>query len=197
MRFPLPLLFSTLLLTACGGNDAAQTATDQGASPEASAYQEAESALAEGKDAETVGGLLLGNFEAVSDPATGSLNVGASQDYVRLAQALADKYPADTAAALPLYRAAEVVRAMNKPALAAEIYQTVYERYPTFSKSPESLFMLAFTYDEDLKNYEAARETYNNFLGKYPNHSFADDTEMLLRNLGKTSEEMLRELDAQ
>lgn len=197
MRFSLFSLVSAFLMfTACGNNSGpADTEAEVASVP--SVYQAAETALAEGKDAKTVSSLLLDNFNAVSDDATGALNLTASQDYVQMAEALSSKYPADTAAAMPLYRAAEVVRAMNQPAKAAEIYQTVYDRYPTFSKSPESLFMLAFTYDEDLKNFDAARKVYNDFLGKYPTHSFADDTEMLLRNLGKTSEEMLKELDAQ
>ncbi len=197
MRFPLLLIVAAFLLFTACGNDSTQTNDETLCVAASSVYQAAETALSDGKDAATISRLLLDNFNAVSDDATGALNPIASQEYVCLAEALSVKYPTDTTSALPLYRAAEVVRAMNKPAKAAEIYQLVYDRYPTFSKSPESLFMLAFTYDEDLKNFDAARKVYNDFLGKYPNHSFADDTEMLLRNLGKTSEEMLRELDAQ
>ncbi len=140
---------------------------------------------------------MIDNFSSVSDANTGGLNEQASQDFVRLAQAFADKYPQDTLAALPLYRAAEVVRALNDPKKTAEIYQIVYSRYPTFSKAPEALFMLGFTYDEDLKNLTEAKKVYNKFLSLYPDHSFADDTEMLLKNLGKSDEEILKELEKQ
>lgn len=194
IRFPFPyLVFALFLLAACG-NDAARTDAEAGCTATSSVYQPAEVALSSGKGAGEVSRLLLDNFKAVSDATTGALNPTASQEFVCLAEALSGKHPEDTTAALPLYRAAEVVRAMNNPAKAAEIYRRVYDQYPTFSKSPESLFMLAFTYDEDLKDFDAARTVYNDFLSKYPGHSFADDTEMLLRNLGKTSEEMLKEL---
>ncbi|TXF88561.1 tetratricopeptide repeat protein [Neolewinella aurantiaca] len=195
MRITTPFysaLFA-IVLSGCAGNDAPpaeQTPVVE------NTYQAAEDALENGKNAATVSKLLMDNFEAVSDSNTGKLNMQASQDFSRIARELADKFPEDTMAAMPFYRSAEVVRAMNDPKRAAAIYRDVYERYPAFSKSPEALFMLAFTYDEDLKDLDAARSAYNDFLESYPTHSFADDTEMLLKNLGKSDEEILKELEA-
>jgi len=198
MRFTVSIFALLLLLfTACGGGDtngSNQKQTTDAVVP--SAYIAAEDALKEGKSANEVSALLMGNFNAVSDPNTGTLDMVASQDFARIARELADKFPGDTAVAMPFYRSAEVVRAMNDPKRAATIYKDVYERFPDFSKAPEAMFMLAFTYDEDLKDYDAARATYTDFLAKYPKHSFADDTEMLLSNLGKSDEEILRELEA-
>jgi len=34
---------------------------------------------------------------------------------------------------------------------------------------------------------------YREFLQKYPNHEFADDAELSLKNLGKTPEELLEQ----
>jgi TolA-binding protein len=98
-------------------------------------------------------------------------------------------------AALPLYRAAEVVRAMNNAVRAASFYEMTHKNYPSFSKAGEALFMLGFTYDEDLNNEAKAKETYELFLQQYPDHPFADDTQILINNLGKTDEEILRELE--
>lgn len=188
---------SLILLPSCGGNDAA--VTDNSAAEEvevvANAYIAAEDALKGGKGAAEVSRLLLDNFGAVSDPNSGRLNMQASKDFAKIARELADSFPADTMSAMPFYRSAEVVRAMNDPKRAAVIYQDVYDRYPSFSKAPEALFMLAFTYDEDLKDLEAAKATYTKFLENHPNHTFADDTEMLLKNLGKSDEDILKELE--
>lgn len=177
---------------ACGGN---QTATE--VAEESSYFADAQAALAEGKPAGEVAGLLMANFASVSDATTGSLNMAASKEYVKAANELSDKYPTDTLAALPLYKSAEVVRAMNDSQQAAKTYQRVYDRYPTFSKAGEALFMLAFTYDEDLKDLDKAKATYEAFLKAFPTHDFADDTEMLLKNLGKSDAEILRELEQQ
>lgn len=195
MRFQVFIFaLMLILLSACGGEES--NATDQKEAVVPSAFIPAEEALQGGKSAVEVGKLLMDNFNAVSDENTGTLNMVASKDFVRIARGLSDKYPADTTVAMPFYRSAEVVRAMNDPKRAATIYKDVYERYPTFSKAPESMFMLAFTYDEDLKDFDSARATYTDFLAKYPTHSFADDTEMLLSNLGKSDEEILKELEA-
>lgn len=188
-------LLSAFVLTGCGGNDQ-QTAADELESTASSGvYAAAATALEEGKSPAEVSKLLMADFQAVSDPATGALNVPVSREFVAIATQLADKYPKDTLAAMPLYRAAEVVRAMNDPKQTAAIYQKVYDNYPSFSKAAEALFMLGFTYDEDLGDLEKARTTYNDFLQKYPTHSFADDTQMLLENLGKSDEEILKELE--
>ena len=139
---------------------------------------------------------LISNFEQIADQETGLLNEVAANEYLNSAQAFAKSSPNDTAAALPLYRAAEVARALGKPAKAIEIYQQIITQYPTFHKAPEAHFMLAFSYDEDMNNLEKARTEYENFINTYPDHGFADDAAMLLGNLGKSDEEILRELEA-
>jgi TolA-binding protein len=187
-------ILTAFVFTGCGGND--QQATDDAEAPTApSVYAAAATALEAGENPTAVSKLLMDNFQAVSDPNTGSLNVRASQDFVAMATQLANKYPNDTLAAMPLYRAAEVVRAMSDPKRTAAIYQQVYNSYPSFSKAPEALFMLGFTYDEDLGDLKKAKAVYTDFLQKHPTHSFADDTQMLLENLGKSDEEILKELE--
>lgn len=139
--------------------------------------------------------MLMQKFDAVSDATSGVLNQAESREFVRIATEMANKFPQDTLAALPLYRAAEVVRALNDPKRAAAIYEQVHTSYPTFSKAPEALFMLGFTYDEDLGNLEAAKSTYEKFLKMYPDNVFAEATPMLIENLGKSDEEILQQLE--
>lgn len=189
------LLFSCLLMASCGSNNETVEADAPPAAPVAAAFEPAATAFDNSEGPAKVGGLLMQRFAAVSDAQTGALDMAASKSFVDLAEKLAAKHPGDTLAALPLYRAAEVVRAMNDPKRAAAIYEQVHQSYPTFSKAAESLFMLAFTYDEDLNDMGKAKETYEKFLKLYPNNSFADDTKMLLENLGKSDEEILKDLE--
>lgn len=193
MRSLLTFTLFLALFTSCGSDKSAMDEAEN--SIVYNTYTAAATALQEGKDAATVSSLLMGNFSAVSDPVTGMLKPDASREFIQLAEKLSAKYPQDTMAALPLYRSAEVVRAMNDPVKTAATYQLVYARYPTFSKAAEALFMLGFTYDEDLKDLEKARTVYTDFINKFPAHSFADDAEMLLKNLGKSDEEILKELE--
>lgn len=139
---------------------------------------------------------LMNDFEQLADSETGMLNQEASADFVAAARALSDQFPNDTLVALPLYRSAEISRSLGKPQETIDTYQKILERYPTFHKAAEAQFMLAFSYDEDLKDIEKARQAYTEFIKQHPDHTFADDAQMLLSNLGKTDEEILRELEA-
>lgn len=189
------VLMAMLSFVSCGNNGT----TTSDATPEVraltGAFAPAFEALQRDASAAEVGGLLMQRFSAISDT-SGALNVVESGNFVLLAEQLADKYPNDTLAALPLYRAAEVVRAMNDPKKAAAIYERIHNDYNSFSKAPESLFMLAFTYDEDLNNFDLAKVTYEKFMKLYPDNVFAKSTPMLLENLGKTDEEILQQLEA-
>lgn len=191
MRTLLLFSLSLLLFSGCGNPDGGESQAVRSDTP----FAAAATALAEGKPAGEVSQLLLANFQRVTDQQTGAMNMEASAEFADLAGALAKKYPQDTLAAMPLYRAAEVVRAMNNSIRAASFYQMTYQNYPGFSRAGEALFMLGFTYDEDLNDEPKAREYYERFLREYPNHPFADDTQMLIDNLGKTDEEILRELE--
>lgn len=196
------LLFASLflLLAACGTDNAATATAEPSPAETATApnvFAAADAALAEGAPVADVRQLLLADFPKVSDAQTGLPNPKNSKDFVKAAVALSDRNPADTLAADPLYKAAEVARGLNDSRQAADIYRKLYDRYPNYSKAPEALFMLAFTYDENLKDYDRARATYEEFLAKHPDHFFAKDAPLMIKNLGKTSEELLKELESQ
>lgn len=139
---------------------------------------------------------LMEDFGKIADNETGLINEEAAAAYLSDAISLADANPSDTLAALPLYRAAEVARALGNPGQAIELYQRVIRDYGSFSKAAEAQFMLAFSYDEDMNDFDTAEQEYERFIKNYPDHGFADDAEMLLQNLGKSDEEILRELEA-
>ncbi|PHI20032.1 hypothetical protein CEQ90_09855 [Lewinellaceae bacterium SD302] len=140
---------------------------------------------------------LMIAFQELADPQTGLLDQTASTAYVERANNFSNQFPEDSLAALPLYRSAEISRSIGKPKEAIDTYKKVLERYPNFYKAAEARFMLAFSYDEDLKDLDQARVAYEDYLKRHPEHTFADDAQMLLRNLGKSDEEILQELEAQ
>lgn len=92
-----------------------------------------------------------------------------------------------------LHRAAETARTLRDIPKAITIYDWIIERYPNHPRGATSLFLKAFTFDNDLKDFENARIYYEDFLKKYPNNEFAESAKFLLENLGK-SEAELREI---
>ncbi|MCB0552509.1 MAG: tetratricopeptide repeat protein [Phaeodactylibacter sp.] len=94
-----------------------------------------------------------------------------------------------------LYESAEAARSIRSFTKALKLYEKINDRYPDYERAPLALFMRAFTLDSDLKRFDEAKALYESFLAKYPTHDFADDAQAGLDNLGKTDEEILRNLE--
>jgi len=94
-----------------------------------------------------------------------------------------------------LHRAAETARTLRDIPRAIRIYDWIISVYPESPRGATSLFLKAFTYDNDLKDFTRAGKYYNEFLAKYPNNDFTESAQFLLQNLGKSEEELKKILD--
>ncbi len=74
---------------------------------------------------------------------------------------------------------------------AIESFKTLYEKFPKSEEAPLALFMVGFIEANELKSYDQAREHYNLFIEKYPNHSMVQNAKDELENLGLTPEQIL------
>ena len=81
---------------------------------------------------------------------------------------------------------------------AINTYKMVFEKYPDTKEAKQSMFMVAFIYDETLKDKENAKTYYKKFIEKYPADTDANDkmTESAKRMLevlesGKSIEELI------
>ena len=74
---------------------------------------------------------------------------------------------------------------------AVEYYKVVADNYPDSPLAPNALFMVGFIQANELENLDAARDSYNKFLTKYPNSELAKSAEAELENLGIPAEEIL------
>ncbi len=94
-----------------------------------------------------------------------------------------------------LHRSAETARTLRNIPQAINLYDWIINKYPTNNRAATSLFLKAFTYDNDLKNFAEAGKYYNEFLAKYPNNEFAESAKFLLENLGKSEAELKKMLE--
>ena len=108
----------------------------------------------------------------------------------------ADNFGDDAKTPEYLFKAAEVHRSLKEFGKAVEIYTRIFEKYPNYPKAPQSLFLLGFSYENDVKNIEEAKKVYSQFLEKYPTHELADDVQFSMSNLGKSPEEIIKEFEA-
>ena len=137
----------------------------------------------------------LQNFgESMFDMNEGSLKKDVARNFVDVCEAYALTHHGNPKSAEYLHKAAETARAMRTIPKALSLYDWILEQYPNHEKASQALFLKAFTYDNNLGDIENARKYYESFLAKYPEDDFADDTEFLLNNLGKSDEEILEAL---
>ena len=104
--------------------------------------------------------------------------------------------PKDTLSPKMLFEAAETARSLEDYERAINIFDVIYAQYKEYPNAGRALFLKAFTLDNNLEQYEEAGKLYRQFVKEFPNDEFADDTEFLLKNLGKSDEEIIKSFEA-
>jgi hypothetical protein len=66
-----------------------------------------------------------------------------------------------------------------------KLYKSVAERFPTDSVAVQARFMIAFTYAEDLGDYESAKEAFEDFIQRYPKSELVTSAKWMLDNMEK------------
>ena len=131
------------------------------------------------------------------DETTHKVDFQAANDYIRMCELFALLKSQDGLSPDYLHKAGETARAIRAFPKAVDIYDRIYTQYPTYEKAAQALFLKAFTYDNDLGDKATAKVLYEEFLKKFPNDDFADDTQFLLSNLGKDDEEIIKSFGEQ
>jgi len=140
----------------------------------------------------TIGEDIIALGGSMYDEATHKVDFQAANDYIRMCELFALLKPQDGLSPDYLHKAGETARAIRAFPRAVDIYDRIYTQYPTYEKAAQALFLKAFTYDNDLGDKATAKGLYEEFLKKFPNDDFADDTQFLLSNLGKNDEEIIK-----
>jgi tetratricopeptide (TPR) repeat protein len=102
----------------------------------------------------------------------------------------------DSLSPIFLYRAGESALYINQGIKAISYFKTIESEYADFKNMGSVLFLIGFTYENNVKNFDDARKYYELFLERYPEHPLASDTHILIKNLGKSPEELIREFEA-
>ena len=129
-------------------------------------------------------------LQQLSSDSLGRVNFQAANDYILNCEMLAVVQPNAEESPQLLYKAGEVAGSIGAYEKAIDLFDWIYNKYPDYEKAPLALFMKAFTLDNNMKNIDAARPVYEEFLAKYPDNDFARDAKILLENLGKSDEEI-------
>ncbi len=109
-------------------------------------------------------------------------------------QEYAQRFPNDSLAPEYLFRSADLAVYLKDFGSAISMYQSIAKKYPAYARTPECLFLTGWVYDEHLKKYDLAKETYEVFIERYPESPFREAAEVSIQHLGKSPEEIMEEI---
>jgi tetratricopeptide (TPR) repeat protein len=138
-------------------------------------------------DALRMDSILLNQTEA--DPTSANEAIRAFTDYAYYCRS-------DSMAPVYLIKTAQVARVVKNIPQAKLVLEHCLETYPSFNNRPAALFLLAQLYDEQtyLNNEEEARKLYEQIIQEHPKSEWALSARGALSFIGKTDEEILKEL---
>jgi len=122
------------------------------------------------------------------------INKQAISDYQTAAEIRAMISP-DEESVKKLLSAGETARTLKEYPKAIGYFDMILQQFPNMKGASQALFLKAFTMDNDLKQVDRAKGLYEEFLSKYPEDDFADDVQFLLKNLGATNEEIIKQFE--
>ena len=128
----------------------------------------------------------------MTDKESGRLDLKQANKFINASEIAAMMLPTNKNAAPFLQKAGEVARSIKAYPKSIEIYDWLMNAYPKAPEAAQALFMKAFTYDNEMKDKAKAKSLYQEFLKKYPNDGFADDTQFLLDNIDKSNEDIIK-----
>jgi len=136
--------------------------------------------------------MIDASSKALYNEETKRINQAKAREYINLCEIYAMTLPKSSKSPEYLFKAGETARSIRQFPKAIDIYNWIYDKFQENDKAPQALFLKAFTLDNDLKQKDAAKALYEEFLKKYPNNDFADDTEFLLKNIGISDDDIIK-----
>lgn len=107
-----------------------------------------------------------------------------------------EDFKEDTLSPYYLYKAAEWAVYIQQGIKAISYLKRIEQEYPNYSDMSNVMFLTGFIYDNEVKDFDNAKKYYTLFLEKYPEHPLANDTGILIQNLGKSPEDLIKEFEA-
>lgn len=123
------------------------------------------------------------------------INVSVANNAIMLYSRYANNFPDDSASAEYLFRAGELCKALSKGQLALSYYERIENNYPNYPKLPVVIFMQGYINESQLGDLKKAKYHYQRYIDKYPKSKFAADLKVMIENLGKSDEELIKSFE--
>jgi outer membrane protein assembly factor BamD (BamD/ComL family) len=123
------------------------------------------------------------------------LNLVEAERAIEAYRAYVKENHADTLAPYYLFKAIDVSSGTTNPERTLTMIDELIAQYPNYEKAPLALFMKGFIYETQVENLFEAQKSYEEFIKKYPNDPLVGDAIVMINNLGKSPEELIREFE--
>ncbi len=90
-----------------------------------------------------------------------------------------------------MYKSAAMSRGVGLPMKAIKTYDQILKEYPDYERCPEVAFLIGFTYDEDLKQPDLAKEAYTEVVNRYPTDHWAQQARYRLETIDMSDEDLI------
>jgi hypothetical protein len=91
-----------------------------------------------------------------------------------------------------LFKAGEVSMAIEQGNLAVKYFRTIAFDHEEMPKAADALFLAGFCEENVNKDTADARQLYELFIKKYPEHKLAEDAKFSIQNMSMSDEELIR-----
>ena len=115
-----------------------------------------------------------------------------AQEMIQAYENFVDAYPEDSLSPEYLFKSSEIAMSLQMSGRAIEGFQRILDNYPDFDKYASCIFLQAFIYENQMQQYDTAKQLYQEFLDKYPSHDLAEDAMVSIQNMGKSLEELIK-----
>ena len=126
----------------------------------------------------------------------GQLDKDATAKADSLMLAYANKFPNDTMSPEFMFKTAQLYKMQRNFSEANKLLDKLITDYPDSKAAPYGLFLNGFMYENDEFLLDKAKEHYELFLKKYPNHQLAPSVKTSLQYLGKSPDEIINNRQA-
>jgi TolA-binding protein len=106
-----------------------------------------------------------------------------------------EKFRTDTLAPQYLFKAGETAMNIQMGGQAITYFNDVITSFPDYPKVPEALFLTAFVLETQMNNKNKAKEVYQQFIDKYPNHNLARDAKVSIENMDIPLDELIKKFE--
>lgn len=115
-----------------------------------------------------------------------------AKDLIKKSVAYSEAFPEDELSPAYLFRAGNVAVGISSFEEAVSYFEIIHQKYNNYERAPDALFLEGFTYENHLKDKENAKRCYNDFLERFPDDQLTDQVRVVLENIDKTPEELVK-----